>query len=249
MSWTEALLLLLAGGVAGFLNVLSAGGSMLTLPALMFMGLDSATANGTNRVSIVLQSVSAAWKFRRSGHNEWRLALRLSVPTVIGSLVGAWLATLVGDAVFRWLLIGIMVLMSVLMLMPMRSGVQTRRLESGTLDKPLVLALLLIGFYGGFIQVGVGILFLVLLHRVLHFDLIQVNILKVLIILIYTLPALGVFIASGNVHWGYGLVVALGSMVGAWLGAQVSLGANGARWIRFFTLAIIAVIILRLALE
>ncbi|SIT65833.1 hypothetical protein SAMN05216526_0287 [Ectothiorhodosinus mongolicus] len=250
MTGADAALLLLVGALSGFLNVMSAGGSMLTLPALMFMGLDSTTANGTNRVGIALQNVSAAWKYRRSGHHEWALAWRLSIPAIIGAIAGAYAATLVSDELFRWILIAVMIGASILMLMPKGAGIKTRRLERDEkLRWPIILALLAIGFYGGFIQVAVGILFIVLLYRVLHLDLIQVNILKVLIILIYTIPALAIFMGSGAVAWSYGLILAVGSMTGAWLGAKLTLGPSGARWITWLTLAIIGVIIVKLILD
>ena len=246
MTAPEAVLLLAVGALAGFLNVLSAGGSMLTLPALMFMGLDAPTANGTNRVGIVLQNITAVWRFRRSGHRYWRLGLLLSVPAVAGALLGAWAAVHVGDDFFRWVLILVMIGASALMLLPPPARTRSRRLEAAGLRWPVLAAMLVIGFYGGFIQVAVGILFIVLLYRILRIDLVQVNILKVLVVLFYMVPALGIFMATGNVHWGFGLVLAVGSMAGAWLGAHMTLGPRGAVWIQRITLVIIAAIIIKL---
>ncbi|MFW5453442.1 sulfite exporter TauE/SafE family protein [Thioalkalivibrio sulfidiphilus] len=249
MSLEQALLLLAAGALSGFLNVMSAGGSMLTLPVLMFMGLDSTTANGTNRVGIVLQNITATWKYRSAGHRHLRLGLKLSVPAVLGAIVGAWVATLVGEDLFRWILILVMVGSSVLMLLPMPVHRETLYLDESHLRWPVILAMAVIGFYGGFIQVAVGILFIVLLYRILRIDLVQVNILKVLVVLIYMLPALGIFVATGNVHWGFGLVLAVGSMAGAWLAAHMTLGPRGAVWIKRITLAIIAAIIVKLLMD
>lgn len=249
MTLEQILLLLAAGALSGFLNVMSAGGSMITLPVLMFMGLDSSTANGTNRIGIVLQNITAIWKYRSAGHRDLRLGLKLSVPAVAGAIVGAWAATLVGDDLFRWILILVMAGSSVLMLMPMPSHRDTVQLDDSHMRWPVIAAMAVIGFYGGFIQVAVGILFIVLLYRVLRIDLVQVNILKVLVVLVYMLPALGIFIATGNVHWGFGLVLAAGSMAGAWLGAHMTLGPRGAVWIQRITLLIIAAIIIRLIVD
>ncbi len=118
MTLIEALALLLIGTLAGFINVLSAGGSMLTLPLLMFLGLPPQEANGTNRVSIALQSVSAVYNFFRAGARHLGLSLRLSVPAVVGSLVGAWLALRTGDALFEAILIVVMAGSALLMLLP-----------------------------------------------------------------------------------------------------------------------------------
>ncbi|WP_372610210.1 sulfite exporter TauE/SafE family protein, partial [Halomonas sp.] len=118
MSLLDALLLLVIGTLAGFINVLSAGGSMLTLPLLMFLGLSPQVANGTNRVSITLQSVAATLSFLKAGARYIGLSLRLSVPAVIGSLLGAWLALQVSDVLFEWVLLTVMAGSAVLMLLP-----------------------------------------------------------------------------------------------------------------------------------
>jgi uncharacterized membrane protein YfcA len=249
MTLDQILLLLAAGALSGFLNVMSAGGSMITLPVLMFMGLDSTTANGSNRVGIVLQNITAVLKYRNAGHRNLRLGLKLSVPAVIGAIVGAWAATLVGDDLFRWILILVMVGSSILMLMPMPAHRDTVQLDDSHIRWPVITAIAVIGFYGGFIQVAVGILFIVLLYRVLRIDLVQVNVLKVLVVLLYMIPALGIFVATGNVHWGFGLILALGSMVGAWLGAHMTLGPEGGVWIQRITFGIIAAIIVKLILD
>ncbi|MGE4533812.1 sulfite exporter TauE/SafE family protein [Halomonas sp.] len=247
MTLIEALALLLIGTLAGFINVLSAGGSMLTLPLLMFLGLPPQEANGTNRVSIALQSVSAVYNFFRAGARHVGLSLRLSVPAVVGSLVGAWLALRTGDALFEAILIVVMAGSALLMLLP-QPRLDTRPLTPERLTPAIYLAMFGIGLYGGFIQVGVGILFIVVLYRMLRIDLAQVNVFKVLIVLVYTLPALALFLVNDQVRWGYGLLLAAGSMTGAWLAVKVNVSPRGAFVVKWLTVAVIAAIILRLLL-
>lgn len=247
MTLLEVLALLVIGALAGFINVLSAGGSMLTLPLLMFLGLSPQAANGTNRVSIVLQSVAAVVSFLRAGARHVALSLRLSVPAVIGSLLGAWLALQVSDALFEAILISVMAGAAVLMLLP-QPRLDTRPLSVERLTPAVYLAMFVIGLYGGFIQVGVGVLFIVVLYRMLKIDLGQVNVFKVLIVLVYSLPALAVFLYHDQVRWGYGLVLAAGSMLGAWLGVKVNMSPRGALWVKWLTLAVIVAIILKLLL-
>lgn len=247
MTLIEALALLLIGTLAGFINVLSAGGSMLTLPLLMFLGLPPQEANGTNRVSIALQSVSAVYNFFRAGARHVGLSLRLSVPAVVGSLVGAWLALRTGDALFEAILIVVMAGSALLMLLP-QPRLDTRPLTPERLTPAVYLAMFGIGLYGGFIQVGVGILFIVVLYRMLKIDLAQVNVFKVLIVLVYTLPALLIFLVEDQVRWGYGLLLAAGSMTGAWLAVKVNVSPRGAFVVKWLTVAVIAAIILRLLL-
>ncbi|KPQ20251.1 MAG: TSUP family transporter [Halomonas sp. HL-93] len=244
MLW-EAAALVGIGIIAGFINVLSAGGSMLALPLLMFLGLPTQVANGTNRVAIVLQSVSAIGSFMRAGASHLALSLRLSVPAVVGSLVGAWLALQVSDALFEAILIAVMAGSALVMVLP-QPALDTRPLTAERLTPMIYLAMFVIGVYGGFIQVGVGVLFIIVLYRMLKIDLAQVNVFKVLIILVYSLPALAMFMWFDQVRWSYGLLLALGSMIGAWLAVKVNMSPRGAMWIKYLTLAMIVAILLRL---
>ncbi|WP_417328828.1 sulfite exporter TauE/SafE family protein [Halomonas cupida] len=247
MTIMEAVALLGIGVVAGFINVLSAGGSMLTLPLLMFLGLPPQVANGTNRVSIALQSVSASWNFFRAGARYIDLSLRLAMPAVLGSLLGVWLALQVSDALFETILVVVMVAAAAIMMLP-QPRLDTRPLTRQRLTPTIYLAMFLIGVYGGFLQVGVGILFIIVLYRMLRIDLAQVNAFKVVIILVYTLPALAMFLWHDQVRWSYGLMLAAGSMTGAWLAVKVNMSARGAQVVKWLTLAVIVVIILRLLL-
>jgi len=78
--WIPYAILFLAGGVAGVLNVVAAGGSFLTLPLLIFLGLPASVANGTNRVAILLQNIGAVWGFHRYGVLDWRAILWAAIP-------------------------------------------------------------------------------------------------------------------------------------------------------------------------
>jgi uncharacterized membrane protein YfcA len=245
MTVMEILALLALGGLAGFINVLSAGGSMLTLPLLMFLGLPPQVANGTNRVAITLQSITAVGSFHRMGHGNLVVSLHLAVPAVLGSLLGAWVATWVADAVFEFVLVVAMIGASVFMLLP-QPKLDTRPLTPDRLGPVIYLAMFLIGVYGGFIQVGVGALFLVVLYRMLRIDLRQVNVFKVAIVLLYTLPALLIFAINEQVRWGMGLTLALGNITGAFIAVRVNLSEKGAQWVKWITLVMVAAILVRL---
>lgn len=247
MNPMEILALLAIGSVAGFINVLSAGGSMLTLPLLMFLGLPPQVANGTNRVAITMQSVMAVGSFHRMGHGSLVVSLHLAVPAILGSLLGAWVATGVADAVFEFVLVAAMIGASVFMLLP-QPKLDTRPLTPDRLGPVIYLAMFLIGIYGGFIQVGVGALFIVVLYRMLRIDLRQVNVFKVAVILLYTLPALVIFTISDQVRWVMGLTLALGNITGAFVAVQVNLGVRGAQWVKWITLVMVAAILVRLIL-
>mgnify|MGYP002029339934 CR=1 FL=1 len=171
----------------------------------------------------------------------------LVLPLFSGTLglLGAWLALLVSDAIFQGVLIAAMALASLMMLLP-QPRLATQTLTPARITPTVHLAMFVIGLYGGFIQVGVGVLFIAVLYRLLRIDLAQVNVFKVFIILIYTLPALALFLYHDQVRWSYGLLLAVGSMSGAWLAVRVNMGPRGALWVRWLTLAVIGAIIVRL---
>jgi len=203
------------------INVLAGGGSAITLPTLIFLGLTGPTANGTNRVAIFLQNFSAALSFRREGRLTPRASSKLALFTLPGAIAGAFVAARMDDASFRIVLAVVMVGVVLSMLWPRK-----RKVASPGIDEapPLLLypVMVLIGFYGGFIQMGVGFLIMGALNGLAKFDLVATNAHKVLIVLIYTLPALAVFVISGKVNWTFGCFLALGNAFGGWWAARWS---------------------------
>ena len=103
------IILFIVGSVAGFINVNAGGGSSLTLPALIFMGLDGAVANGTNRIGILIQTVSAVSSFRREKVHQFKKSFLLALCTLPGAMAGAILSVRVTDEWFRRILAIVMI--------------------------------------------------------------------------------------------------------------------------------------------
>lgn len=230
------------GVVAGFFNVFAGGGSTITLPALIFMGLDSTLANGTNRVGIVMQNLAAVLSFRNEGHSEMRRSLTLAAWTLPGAIAGAIFALEINDALFERILAIVMIaVVASMFASPVTRGAAGPHGRSW-LVYPAMFA---IGFYGGFIQVGVGFALMATLFHLEGASLVRVNMHKVFIVFIYTLPALAIFAWSGNVDWIIGLVLAAGTSCGAWWGARLAV-RRGDRLIRFVLVGAIIVMALKL---
>ena len=218
------------GLVAGFLNVMAGGGSLITLPLLIFLGLPVAAANGTNRVAILVQNLVAVGSFRRQGYSDFRAGFAFGAATIPGAIAGAFVAVRVGEATFRALLAAVLALAMFGMLFPKRR----KEGDGAPPDRARVSAFLGffgIGFYGGFIQAGVGFLLMLVLHQLLRIDLVRTNMYKVLIILIFSLPALAVFVGTGNVVWVIAVALAAGNALGAIVATRVSV-KGGERPIR-----------------
>jgi uncharacterized membrane protein YfcA len=219
MDILHLLLLFGVGAVAGFINVNAGGGSSLTLPTLIFLGLDAAVANGTNRIGLILQNIFAVSSFRKNRVYKFKTSIFLAVFTLPGAIIGALIATQVSNTLFQRILGGVLIL--IVFSMIFSHSYKKNALES-TRSWFIYPALFGIGFYGGFLQVGVGFLFMAALYHLLRVNLVFVNMHKVFIILIYTIPALAVFSLTGNVNWQFGLVLAAGNALGGWWGAHAA---------------------------
>jgi len=228
----QFLLLFGVGAVAGFVNVNAGGGSTLTLPTMIFLGLDSALANGTNRIAILIQNIFAVSSFRKQKVHQFGESLKLSYITLPGAIIGALVSVRMSDEWFQRILAVIMIGIVVTMFIPRTKKAYQDEISQSEHKWLIYVVLFFIGFYGGFIQVGSGFLFMAALYHILKINLVHVNMHKVFIILIYTIPSLAVFAFSGNVNWGFGLVLAAGNALGAWFGAKASV-KGGERLIRY----------------
>ncbi len=237
------LLLFFVGSAAGFINVMAGGGSTITLPVLIFLGLDASVANGTNRIAIFIQNISAVQSFKGEQFFDYKQSLKLSLLTFPGAVAGAILAVNISDNTFKVILGIVMIAVVISMLIPKSQKKYSE--ESDEISWYTYLAMLGIGFYGGFLQVGVGFLLMASLHYLMKYNLVRVNMHKVFIVLVYTIPALGIFIYTGNVNWFMGLSLASGNAFGAWWSAKLSV-KKGDKIIK--DVLIIAVIIMSLKL-
>jgi len=244
MDTAHLALLFGVGAVAGFINVNAGGGSTLTLPTLIFMGLDAALANGTNRVAIFIQNIFAVASFHKRKTYKFKTSFVFSLFTLPGAIFGAIIATRVSNILFQRFL-GVVLIFIVLSLFFSRVYKNNNIQQGETRHWLIYPALFGIGFYGGFVQAGVGFLIMASLYHLLRLDLIRVNMHKVFIILIYTFPALLVFAATGNVNWVYGLVLATGNALGGWWGAHAAV-KGGERVIRIILAIAIFIMALKL---
>jgi len=223
-----------AGFLSGIINTLAGSGSVFTLPVLLYLGLPAHIANGTNRVGILAQTFVGGWMLYVKGGLKFKNDIKHILPTVIGSGLGAWTATEVGEEYLRYTIGGVMLLL--LVVTWFRYGDFIR--ES---DKPLSRLkelggyplMFVIGFYGGFIQLGVGIFTLAALVLFLNFTLKHANALKNMMNFFLTLPAFCVFAIKGHIMWEVGAVVAVGQTAGAFVAARYAIKSESAQvWIR-----------------
>lgn len=241
----ELAVLILAGLAGGFINVMAGGGSVITIPVMILLGVPGPVANGTNRLPILVQNISASLTYLRHGIPHAGLMVSLSLCAIPGAIVGALVGVQISNEAFNLVLACVMG--GILLLMLTGTG----STPPATIHMPLTRRLwghalmIAAGFWGGFIQIGMGFILLPILNRVIGLDLVSANIHKVFIILTYTVSALWVFGSQLELLWWVGAVMAIGNGLGGWLGARLTL-AGGERIVRWAVIVAIAGMIVKL---
>ncbi|MGH7884141.1 MAG: sulfite exporter TauE/SafE family protein [Thermodesulfobacteriota bacterium] len=236
-------ILFIVGVVAGIINIMAGGGSTLTLPALIFLGVDPSVANGTNRIAILMQNVSALASFKRDKVTEIKKSLKYALLTIPGVIAGGYTAVKISDDLFEKILAVVLIFIIFSFIFKPKS------LSIGEDNKYrnwiLYPSFILIGFYGGFIQVGVGFLIMGVLYHLSDMTLLKVNVHKVFIILFYTVFAIVIFNFSGNINWFLGIGLAAGNTVGGFFGAKFTV-KGGEKYIKYALVAAVIIIVLKL---
>jgi len=226
------------GVVAGVINTLAGGGSLITMPVLIFLGLPATVANGTNRLAITVQSVLAVTGFKRKGVSDFKSSLLMSLPALIGAGIGAQLAVDVSDILFKRILAVVMILVLGLILWnPIRMRQEIVQCDGGMTclsrrrRTASMLIFFFIGVYGGFVQAGIGFLIIAVLTTISRLNLVETNSHKVFIVGVNAFFALIVFIFNSKICWPTGLALAAGNGLGGWIGSHLAV-TKGERFIK-----------------
>jgi len=232
MEVIQGLIILTVGLVSGFLNTVAGGGSLISLPVLIFMGLPSSIANATNRVAIFSQNIFAVSGFKSKGVFTFPYSLWLGIAALFGAILGAKIAVDIEGELFNKILAVIMLLVMAWTIFNPLKRISPKEEKLGLKHYLIAIpAFFLIGIYGGFIQAGVGFLIMAALTSINGFNLVKTNSIKVFVVLIYTLAALVVFILEDQINWLYGIVLAIGNSAGGWFASRWSV-EKGDVWIK-----------------
>lgn len=247
MEWYLYPLIIMAGFLAGVINTLAGSGSIVILLLLPFLGLTPAEANGTNRVGVMTQTLVSSVTFMRRKMTipysfRWQL-----FPAVAGGIAGAFISVEIPENIRSWMEAGLMVPILVMILRDPKGWMDAGS-KGADRSRSLVSVVIffLIGMYGGFLQAGVGIYLLVGFVMYTSYGVIQSNFLKVLITGAFTLPALLIFMANGQVNWTYGLLISIGQSAGAYAATLFAVSKPDAgAWIRRLLVAMVVISIFR----
>jgi uncharacterized protein len=221
MPWYEIVILIVAGFAVGVINTLAGGATVISLSVLMFLGLPADVANGTHRIAALFQTFTSADTFRRQQVLDLKGGMSLALPSVLGSILGAFIAVDIDEMVFRQVAAIVMLMILILILLKPQQWIKGNEAARGRrMDLRRFLLFFVIGVYGGFIHIGIGYFLIFALVMNAGYDLLQANAVKVLIVFLYVAASLAIFIVSGLVDWKYAAVLAVGQGLGAWVSAR-----------------------------
>lgn len=214
------LILLISGLVVGFLNTLAGGATIISMAVFMSCGLPIIQAAGTNRIAVLMQNIVSTFMFRRQKLIDLNHAFKLSIPILIGTLIGTQFTMHITNGLYSVFFIGGVLFLGIMLIV---SPLTKKNIEytSPKQTTPLLWILLfLAGIYSGSIYVGVGYIFIAIFVVGYGVDLIRANALKGFMAMILTPVSLLLFIYHSEVNYQYGLVHGLGNIAGAYVGSH-----------------------------
>lgn len=235
---------------AGFVDSIAGGGGLISLPAYLISGLPVHASIATNKLSSSMGTCISTARYAKNGYINWKLSVFCIVSALVGASLGANLALLLDDVLFRFLM---------LIILPVTAVYVMRKKdlfssESRT-DLPfchlVVLASFIafgIGMYDGFYGPGTGTFLILLLTRFAHMDLTQANGLSKAINLTSNLTSLTVYLLNGQVIMLLGLIAGAFSILGNYLGSR-SFARRGASIARPIILLVLILLFIRTILE
>jgi uncharacterized membrane protein YfcA len=245
MTLLETIVFILVGCLSGFMNTVASSGTAVTLPVMIFAGLDPLVANATNRLPVFVGFLTSVVNYSRSGQIPWKKSLLLAIPVGIGTAIGA---LFVGSLpkVYSELFVATALFVSlILVLMNPGKFLISKNLSVRKIDAPTILIMLIIGIWAGIIVLDSALFALFALVLFMNYELIKANAIKNVLILTVGLVSLCIFIYAGKVNWTIGILLSSGSIVGSYLGSNFAMKESSRIWVfRMIKLIITAEIVI-----
>lgn len=245
----ELVIAAFGGFLCGFLNTVASSGSAVTLPLLVFMGLSPIVANATNRVPVVVAAFIATITFLRAKVIDWKIAIKILIPTVLGSIVGAEFVDTLPQENIK-LLISVAVLLAFLLLFSGLKKILQKEFEEVARVRLIEnIILFLVGFWLGLIVLDGATYLLLALIVFVRLPLVKANAYKNLVLFVTSAIALSVFARNGEVNWEIGGVMAVGAVLGGLIGARFALNPIAKVWTFRFLVIIISLELIHIGMQ
>jgi uncharacterized protein len=231
------ILLIITGIVSGLLNTLASGGSVITMPVLIFLGVPSTVANGTNRIPILAGSLTAVISFWHKGILALDESIRLAIPTMAGAAIGALIASYLKVETMTAVVVGVTIISLGILLFNPRKLILNPPEKAIEVTNRGMLLFFLVGIWAGFIIIDTATFLLLGLILVVGFEIIRANAVKNFLLLGISGISLGIFIIRGEVNLVYGIIICIGSIVGSYIGSILATKEEIKVWIFYLLIA------------
>lgn len=244
--WHLFIIIVIAGFLQGFINTMAGAGTVITYSLFVALGMPSNIANGTVRLGVLFQTLISTFKFYRENKLDIKKGLILGIPVVIGSIIGASVAVSLDKNTFETIVGILLSVLLVTMFINPKRWIHGKSVEYQQKNSLLqLLGFFVVGFYGGFIHIGIGIFLLTALVLNAGYDVVRANAVKVFLVLLYIPFALAVFIINDQIDYLPGIIAGIGNVVGGIIGANIAI-KKGAGFVRVFVMIIIILFVLHL---
>lgn len=241
----QYVLIAFAGVLTGIINTLAGSGSLITLPIFVFMcGLPADVANGTNRIGAFLQSGVGFFSFMQSSPDaSMKGAVWLVAPAVLGAIPGSLIAASMNERMMNLAIGVLMIIMLGVLLINPKKWLRESAADVSRNKKPWIMGVFfLIGLYGGFIQAGIGIFLMASLVLAAHYSLSASTGVKLLVVFLLNIPTIIIFFYYNQIHFGFGLLMAVCQSIGAVLAVRFATRVpNANEWIHRLLILIVII--------
>ncbi len=239
--WHAYVIIGVIGVLQGFINTMAGSGTVLMFSILSSFGMPVNMINGTVRLGVLFQTFTASARFYKNDKSILKKGLILAIPIIVGSVFGALTATNIDKNVFEKIVGVILLFLMFLMFYNSKKWLEGQSIEKQSKTGIWQFILFtLIGFYGGFIHIGIGIFLLSALVLNGGFDLVKANSLKVFLVFVSTPIALIIFFFNGQVDLYVALAATIGNIIGGYIGAGMAI-KHGTKFIKIFLAIIITI--------
>ncbi len=242
----EIAILIAAGILSGFINALASSGSTVTLPLLLFLGLPPTIANATNRMPIMAGSLMAMYNFNQSKMINWRKALIITIPVVLGTVTGVIIASLLPGKVVGVMITIAVIIAMILILSNVRSLLTKKGLAEPRMRWFHYIVFYFIGLWSGLIVLDAASLILLGLVLGVGFELLHANAIKNYLLFVISFLSVVIFGFEKEMNWTIAFILSAGSIFGAYLGSKFAQRESAKIWIYRILLTIVAVEIVQL---
>lgn len=227
MSIFNEVLIFVAAMIAGFINAIAGGGTLVTFPVLIALGVPPVVANVTNTVALVPGTIGGMWAQRNDFHSQYLRLLKLLPVAILGGLAGGLIILNTSEQAFRIIIPYLILMASILLAAQVhiknwviaRMGNVHHEKHSPVF---MISMVFLAAIYGGYFGAGLGVILMAVLGMVTDDSLTRLNFLKQALGFAINLAAAIYFAFSGKVDWAIALVMMFGFILGGWMGGKLA---------------------------